>query len=260
MNLITPFAKISKRAGSIIVVIEAFIALILWQIIATGSIIPTPITVAHTLMKIIPTSEFIDNLISSVTLTLKAMTVSILIALTFSYLVVIPIIKPITKILVQFRYLTLTGLVFFFTLITKDASRLKMCLLVFGIVPFFVTSLWAIILQIKDEEYNLCKTLRMNNWETLYEVIIRGRADQVIEVMRQNFAIAWLMITMVEGLCMSQGGLGMMIVRDNRYLSFGMPYVFSDLIIIFTLGIVFDTLFSSTRMWLFPYCRLQVKK
>jgi NitT/TauT family transport system permease protein len=188
------------------------------------------------------------------------MIISIIIALTLSYLVALPAIKPITALIVQFRYLTLGGLIFFFTLITKDASRLKMSLLIFGIVPFFVTSLWAIILEIKEEEYNLCKTLRMNNWETLYEVIILGRADQVIEVMRQNFAIAWMMITMVEGLCMSQGGLGMMIVRDNKYLSFGMPYVFSDLIIIFVLGIGFDILFKSCRTWLFPYCRLQVKQ
>jgi ABC-type nitrate/sulfonate/bicarbonate transport system permease component len=259
MNLITPFAEITKRTWLLLVIVESAVAIILWQMAAKGSVIPTPIVVAQTLITVIPTTSFLDNLTSSILLTFKSMLVSIIIALTFSYLVKLPIIKPITALIVQFRYLTLGGLIFFFTLITKDASRLKMSLLIFGIVPFFVTSLWAIILQIKEEEYNLCKTLRMGNWETLYEVIILGLADQVIEVMRQNFAIAWLMITMVEGLCMSQGGLGMMIVRDNKYLAFGMPYVFSDLIIIFVLGIGFDTLFKKIRAWFFPYSRLQVK-
>ena len=52
----------------------------------------------------------------------------------------------------------------------------------------------SILDSINTQEYDLCKTLRMNNWQTMWEVVIVGRLDQAIEVMRQNFAISWMMI------------------------------------------------------------------
>ncbi|MBC7451200.1 MAG: nitrate ABC transporter permease, partial [Cytophagales bacterium] len=89
-------------------------------------------------------------------------------------------------------------------------------------------------------------------------VVIIGRLDQVFEVMRQNFAIAWMMITMVEGLSMSEGGLGTMLIKSNKYIDLGT--VFSILIIIFLLGIFFDFLLGQLRYWLFPYTKLEKSK
>ena len=43
--------------------------------------------------------------------------------------------------------------------------------------------------------------------------------DALFEVMRQNFAISWMMITMVEGYAMSEGGIGTMMIKSNKYLS-----------------------------------------
>jgi ABC-type nitrate/sulfonate/bicarbonate transport system permease component len=183
---------------------------------------------------------------------------SILIALAVTYLSLIPLFSLLSKFIIKCRYLTLTGLIFLFTLLTKNGSDLKISLLIFGIVPFFVTSLLTIIDAINIEEYELCKTLRMNSWKTLWEVVILGRLDQVIEVMRQNFAIAWMMITMVEGLSMSEGGLGTMLIKSNKYVDLGT--VFSILIIIFVIGIFFDFLLGQIRYWLFPYTKLQLRK
>ena len=152
----------------------------------------------------------------------------------------------------------MTGLIFLFTLLTSNGSNLKLSLLIFGIVPFFVTSLLSIIDSINEQEYELCKTLRMNNWQTLLEVVIIGRLDQVIEVMRQNFAIAWMMITMVEGLNMSEGGLGTMLIKSNKYIDLGT--VFAVLIIIFVMGVCFDFLLAKIRVWFFPYAKLQMRR
>jgi len=133
-----------------------------------------------------------------------------------------------------------------------------MSLLIFGIVPFFVTSFLSIIDGINEQEYELCKTLRMNNWQTLLEVVIIGKLDMVFEVMRQNFAIAWMMITMVEGLNMSEGGLGTMLIKSNKYID--LASVFAILLIIFAIGVFFDYLLKQVRAWLFPYTKLQVRK
>jgi ABC-type nitrate/sulfonate/bicarbonate transport system permease component len=258
--LITPLETIPKKIWTTVLIIEVGVALILWQL-SGGGLIPGPLTVLKNMAEVITESggqPFVSNLTSSLFLTIKAMGISIVLALLFSYIAVIPLFNPIAKFIVQCRYLTLTGLIFLFTLLTKDGSQLKMSLLIFGIVPFFVTSLMSVIMNINSQEYDLCTTLRFNRWETLFEVIIVGRLDMMFEVMRQNFAISWLMITMVEGLSMSQGGLGVMLIKANKYLM--LPRVFAILIIIFILGISFDFFFTTIRRWLFPYCRLQGAK
>jgi ABC-type nitrate/sulfonate/bicarbonate transport system permease component len=80
----------------------------------------------------------------------------------------------------------------------------------------------------------------------------------VFEVMRQNFAIAWMMITMVEGLSMSEGGLGTMLIKSNKYMD--ISTVFALLIVIFLVGLFFDWLLGRLRAWLFPYTRVQLAK
>jgi NitT/TauT family transport system permease protein len=186
------------------------------------------------------------------------MGISIIISLIICYLSLIPFFQPTAKFIIKCRYLTLTGLIFLFTLLTENGHSLKLSLLIFGIVPFFVTSLLSIIDSINVQEYELCKTLRMNSWQTLQEVIIIGRLDQVIEVVRQNFAIAWMMITMVEGLSMSEGGLGTLLIKSNKFIDLGT--VFAILIIIFLIGVCFDFLLAKMRIWLFPYTNLQLRK
>jgi NitT/TauT family transport system permease protein len=59
------------------------------------------------------------------------------------------------------------------------------------------------------------------------------------------------MITSVEGICMSEGGLGTMMIKSNKYLK--MDDVFGVLIVILILGIVFDYLFDVMKVWIFPY-------
>ncbi len=240
-----------------LIVAEAIIALGLWQLNG-GGLIPTPSKVGSAIVKIISSRDFWDNFFSSLALTLKGMSISIVMALIVSYLSLIPFFKPVTRFIIKCRYLTLTGLIFLFTLLTQDGSQLKIALLVFGIVPFFVTSFLSIIDGINVQEYELCTTLGMSKWRTLWEVVMIGRLDQVLEVMRQNFAIAWMMITMVEGLSMSEGGLGTMLIKSNKYIDLGT--VFGILVIIFLIGVLFDYLLAQLRFWLFPYTKLQTLK
>lgn len=255
--LFEPFSVINRKTVLILAAIEITIAVLLWQF-ASGDLIPTPGKVLAAMGEVFTRSSFMDDFFASLILTLKGMGISIIIALLISYLSLIPVFEPVANFIVKCRYLTLTGLIFLFVLITSNGSQLKMSLLIFGIVPFFVTSLLSIISEINRQEYELCRTLRMSTWRTLWEVVIVGRFDSVFEVMRQNFAIAWMMITMVEGYSMSEGGLGTLIIKYNKVVN--LPAVFAILIIIFVIGILFDLLLGQLRKWLFPYTNLGTSK
>jgi len=256
-KLIQPFAKINKQTFWIMIAVQAAITLLLWHTLSDG-LIPKPGKVAEAFVHLLGTKLLLDNVLVSLLLTLKAMLFSILITLVFAYLSVIPFFKSLAQFIVKCRYLTLTGLIFIFTLLTKDGSQLKLSLLVFGIVPFFVTSFLSVIVTINPQEYDLCKTLGYNNWQTLYEVIIIGKADQVFEILRQNFAISWLMITMVEGLSMSEGGIGTLLIKYNKYND--LTNVLALQLVIFVIGLCFDYLLGALRHWLFPYSKLKTAK
>jgi NitT/TauT family transport system permease protein len=245
-----PFEKISRTNFLLMVATQVVFTLALWQF-GAGGLIPQPSRILAAFVQMLTTRLLFDNLLVSLGLTLQAMLYSILITLLFSYLSVIPFFNSLARFIVKCRYLTLTGLIFIFTLLTKDGGQLKLSLLIFGIVPFFTTSFLSVILRIPAQEFELCQTLGYSRWESLYEVIIVGKADQVFEIIRQNFAIAWMMITMVEGLNMSEGGIGALLIKYNKYND--LTAVLALQVLIFAIGLFFDYLLGAIRGWLFPY-------
>jgi NitT/TauT family transport system permease protein len=253
-KIFSPFGKISQPVLIILIAAQIILALLFWQLKSNG-LIPKPEKIASAFVNLLGTKQLFDDVLVSLGLTIKAMFYSILITLFFTYLSVVPFFKTLANFLVKCRYLTLTGLIFIFTLLTHDGSQLKLSLLIFGIVPFFVTSFLSVIVNIDKQEYDLCKTLGYSRWETLYEVIIIGRADQVFEIIRQNFAIAWLMITYVESLSLSEGGVGALMYKYNKYND--LPNVIALQLVIFILGLFFDFLLGTLRTWLFPYTKLK---
>ena len=255
MQLILPFGKTSYWTTIALAVATAALLIFFWYLsTAGGGLIPGPGAVARRFISLVGTKDFLTNLFTSIGLTIKGMLIAIVIALVIGYLSVIPIFRPLARFIVKLRYLTITGLFFIFILITKDADNLKLSLLIFGIVPFFVTSMLAVIAAIQQEEYDAARTLRYNQWETLRELIIVGRMDQILEIIRQNFAIAWIMIVTVESSALSGGGIGTMLYRYNRYNDLKTTLALQ--IVVLLLGIGIDQLLLVMRKQLFPYTQL----
>lgn len=217
----------------------------------SNEIVPKPLGIIHSMAKIVTGESFLDNFFATLGLILKSMSIAIVVSLLFVYLSLVPAFKGITTFISKLRFLTYTGLIFVFTILVHDGHNIKISLLLFGIIPYFVTSLMAYVEEIPMKEYELCFTLKFNRWKTLYEVVVRGKLHLVLEVIRQNFAISWMMITSVEGICMSEGGLGSMMIKSNKYLK--MDDVFGVLLVILLLGILFDYIFDLLKVWIFPY-------
>ena len=245
----TPF-----RTVLLLSILQAFLFLVFAQL-NSNELIPKPSGVLSSALDTISAPSFLDNFVSTLWLILKSMTICIIASLFFVYLSLVPAFKGITVFVSKLRFLTYTGLIFVFTILVNNGGQIKMSLLLFGVIPYFVTTLLSYIYDPNDKsfqkEYELCYTLKFNRWQTLYEVVIKGRLHLVLEVIRQNFAIAWMMITSVEGICMSEGGLGTMMLKSNKYMK--MDEVFAVLLIILLVGILFDYIFDLLKVWLFPY-------
>jgi ABC-type nitrate/sulfonate/bicarbonate transport system permease component len=254
LRIFTPFGKVDRWTKYGLIAFTAIALILFWQVTrGDRSLLPGPFAVVNRFLEIAQTKDFVSNLFSSIGLIFKAMLVAIIIALLVGYLSVIPFFNPLARFIMKLRYLTISGLYFAFALLSKDADTLKLSLLIFGIVPFFVTSLMEVICNIQKEEFDSCRTLRYSNWETLYELIIIGRMDQTLEIIRQNFAIAWMMIVTVECASLAGGGIGVMMFKFSKFND--LQSVFSLLIVILVLGILIDWLLGVMRRELFPYTK-----
>ena len=243
-----------EKSGFKTILIVSLIQLTLFFIFAqfnSNEIMPKPVGILNSFWQTITDNSFLDNFVATLGLILKSMVIAIGISLFFVYISLIPAFHGITIFVSKLRFLTYTGLLFVFTILIQDGHTIKISMLLFGIIPYFVTSLLSYVNDIPRKEYELCYTLKFDKWKTLYEVVIRGKLHLVLEVIRQNFAIAWMMITSVEGLCMSEGGLGTMMIKSNKYLK--MNDVFGVLLVILLIGILFDYIFDLLKVWIFPY-------
>lgn len=251
-----PFGEINSGLKWAIIAFWAILFFVVFEFFH-GGLIPSPTQIGKSLLDLIDSQGFYGDLVASLGTTFKAMFYSILVTMLVVYLSTIQFFKPLAQFISKCRYLTLTGLVFVFTVIVGKTggtmADLKMSLLMFGIIPFFVTSYLSVVDATLPEERWKGYVNKKGRWGTLYEVIIIGKLDMLFEVMRQNFAISWMMITMVEGYAMSEGGVGTLIIKSTKYLHLG-P-VFAILILIFVLGLIFDYALSTARNILFPYLK-----
>src|ERR1700748_3945467 len=134
-----PFIHLNRQTFLILIAAQAAFTLLVWHLSPAG-LIPHPSLVLEALGHLLTTRLFLDNLLASLLLTVKALFYSILITLLFAYASVLPFFQPLAQLIVKCRYLTLTGLIFIFTLLTRDGGQLKLSLLLFSIVPFLTTS------------------------------------------------------------------------------------------------------------------------
>lgn len=124
----------------------------------------------------------------------------------------------------------------------------------FAIIPFFTTSILDIISKTSKQDIELGYTLKKNRWWILYEVIIIGNLDQVIEVIRSNFAICFLMLVSVESLAFNLGGIGTMLIVANKYVL--LEQIIPLLLAVLLIGISIDYLLGILRKKLFKYTNL----
>jgi NitT/TauT family transport system permease protein len=195
------------------------------------------------------------ELLVSFTANLEAIGFACLISLGLAYLTVLAGFRPIVTFLSKLRFLSMIGLSFFFTVATKSAHQLKLSLLVFSISVFFVTGMADVIESIPKEQYDLARTLRMGPWRTVWEVVVLGQIDKAFDVLRQNAAIGWMMLTMIESMVRSEGGVGAMLTTANKH--FYLNAVFAIQITILLLGLFQDYMIGLAKNKLFcPYATL----
>jgi len=252
-----PNRAVSPMTMRMIVVVEIVLALIIW-ITSPFKVLPRPDEVLQALQSLWMTQGLGQELATSFKLNLEALAWTAAISLLLSYLTVLPVFRPIVAAISKGRFLSIVGFTFVFTLIFGGGHPLKVSLLVFAVTVFYVTSMAAVIAAIPKEEFDHARTLRMSEWRVVWEVVVLGTADKAFEVLRQNAAMGWMMLTMVEGIVRSEGGVGAMLLSESKH--FLLPEVFAIQIVILLVGLIQDYAIGVARRLICPYADLKLER
>jgi len=232
----------------------AAIALVLWSASPWASL-PGPGEVLRAFGSLWWQQGMGPELFSTLKLICHATILTVAISMVLSYASIIAFFRPLVEAISKLRFLGLTGLVFPFTLLTGGGYSLKVWLLTFGMSTFFVTAMAQAVLEIPREQYDYMRVLGASEGRIFWEVVVRGTLDKALDTLRQNLAMGWAMITMVEGISRAEGGVGALILNQNKH--FHLAEVYAVLIAILVLGLLLDYLMAVSVRILCPHVLLQ---
>ncbi len=251
----TPFA--AWNTGLVLVAGQLVLLLVLWAC-SPSAIIPTPIEIAVAWKDMAANHGLLLELAASALTILKAIAWSTLIAVAIATLSTMSFFRSAAKGLTALRFLGFAGITFLFTLWTADGAALKLCLLTFGMTVFLLTNLLSAVDSVTQQDVDYASTLRLSSWRMLYETLLRGKLADMLDLVRQNAAMGWTLLSMVEGLVRSEGGIGTLLLNQNRH--FHLAAVFAIQITILAYGLAQDYLLQWFRDLMCPYVRLSHAK
>jgi NitT/TauT family transport system permease protein len=247
-----PFEIISNSQRTVIVLVWLLLTIGYWIIATSGTkhLFPTPQQVWEGFSALY-NEGLVVHIGSSLMLCFQATIISIIISLLLVYLSPLPALKPLSVALSRLRYLPLTGITFYLVILVNNARMMQVSVLVIFMSLYFITSLLAVLKDIPQEEIDHARSLKCSRWEVLMEVVIKGRFDYVIDVLRQNLAITWMMLVTVESILVAAGGLGVLIKNSDKFMNHGRIVALQ--IVILLVGLMLDWALRLIRKSVFKY-------
>lgn len=196
-----------------------------------------------------------SGLVYNVYVTLKLNIVGVLISsvlsLLISYLAVIPLFQPFNKLIQWLRYIPIVGFNLVFLTLFTIGWPMKVAMLTTGMSFFLVTSMTSVITSIPQMKYELARVLGYNDWHVFYSVVVRPTLPAMIDMIAQNAAMGWVMITAIETFNRTEGGIGSQIYAYTSTNQLAEVYAY--LLIIGVIAVLEDGLLVLIKRTLFPY-------
>lgn len=242
---------VSKSIKYVIYLIYVVVFVVLWET-STGVAL-RPFSEIFSSLKVLWFEKGLAvDIGQSLQLNVTAIGITLVLTLLLSYLAIFPIFRPLPFAFSKGRFLGLLGLNFIFITLFGLGFELKVALLTFGIAVFYLTSMYTIVTEIPQTKFDYARALGLSKFQIVWQVVIRGTADQMLESLRQNAAIGWMMITAVEGI-VKKGGIGDILWDSNKHFNRG--EVLAIIFVILTIGILQDVLLKYINKALTPHAQ-----
>lgn len=255
-GIFTPNVTLSSTIYYYLIVAEVIVAFVLWTLMP--AIIPSPLEIVASLQDLITEGGLVGELWSSLTTSLEAIAISTVISMALAYGSTMPVVRVIAAAISKLRFLSMVGISFLLTLYVGGGQPLKIALLVFGLTPFMTTSMLDVVLQVPTDMLDYVRTLRAGKWRVVYEAQILGTLGTMFDIVRQNAAMGWLLLTFVEGMVRSEGGIGKMLLDEQKH--FSLAAIFAIQFVFLLVGIAQDYIIVWFKGWFAPSSMLAYNK
>jgi ABC-type nitrate/sulfonate/bicarbonate transport system permease component len=250
-----PHVPLPSKPMQVITLVHIAIAIAFWMSIPESTF-PSPASITTAFANLWVDNALGRELITSLTLNVHMILLLIPIGIVAVITRSLSATKGVVTALGTFRFLGLTGITLIFTSYTSGAHSLKLSILVFSVGAYYIASLARIVDAVPQSERDYVRTMGMSEWQAMYEVDLRGRAVEMLEALRQNQAMGWMMLTAVEGIAKSGGGVGTLLLDSQR--TWNLNQVYAIQITLWLMGLGIDYLFVQTRKKIFPWADLRV--
>ncbi len=257
LGVFLPNRTISPGAFRILVAGQVAAFLLVW-FRSPYPVLPNPGEVFRAFGRLWAEQGLGQDLLASLHLNLNAMAWMLVLGLSLCYLTVVPFFRPLAAAVGKGRFLSLTGFSIVFALMLGGGYPMKLWILVVGMTVFFVTSMAEVVASIPRDSFDHARSLRMSEWRVVWEVVVLGTADKAFEVLRQNAAMGWLMLTLVEGIVRNEGGLGAALLNQQK--GFHIDNVFAIQALILAIGLAQDWAIGALRRLFCPYAGLRLER
>ena len=256
-DLLTPNRPLHNSAFTILTVAWICMALILWSS-AGARYLPTPLDVIRAFPGLWNDDGLGVQIWTSFELNLEAVLLTSVVSMIIAYLTVVPVFRPAGMLVSSGRFNGLVGLPLIFLSLIHNPHWVKVALLMFGMGVFTVLSLVRMVESIPQELFDHSRTLRMSEWRCVWEVVILGRFDEVLDIIRVNAAMSWMMTPMVEGYFRFEGGVGTLMLTEAKHLN--LDSVFCVMFVVLMIGVAQDQALRLIRATVCPYADLGLER
>lgn len=200
-----------------------------------------------------------DSLLWNIYISLKLIIISTLyasvISLIFSYLGVFKALVPLNRFIQVLRYIPVIGFTLVFYHMFPIGFVMKEAMMVAGLTFFFVTSMTATVNSVTKMQFELGKSLGLKERSIFKRVFFDPTVPSIIDTIRTNAPMTWLMLVAVENFNRTEGGMGAKIGIYNS--SNQLDKVFAYLFIIAIFALLFELIAYGTKRLFFPWTLIQ---
>lgn len=251
LRLFTPNTPIDRISTRWLIVAGWYAVWGLVWVILRPAIFPSPIEVVGAFPALWWQDGLGQELVTSLGVATEALVFSAAISLPLAYLCRVPAIRPLAKGLAQFRFLSPAVFFLLLLFIAPNGHAVKVMMLTMGETFFLVTSMIDVVDAIPNERFDDCRTLRMSEWKATWYTVVRGTMTDAIQAIRANNAMGWASLMMVEGIVRSEGGVGVLLLNNEKHMNFDSVWAIATAILL--MGLAMDFGLDYLQTVLCPY-------
>lgn len=255
-SLITPNDRVGREVVYAIIGCWITVWLVYWTLFRPV-IFPSPLDVLNAIPSLWTEQGLGQELLSSLQVNLEALALSTLIALPLAYLSRTPVIQPLAVGASKLRFLSPAVFFLLLLFVAPSGHWLKVLMLTTGMAFFLLTTMLGIVSELESYRLDDARTLRMDEWKVTWYVVVRGSFHSALDAIRDNAAMGWAMLMMVEGIVRSEGGVGVLLIDMQKHMLFAEVYAVAGAVIV--VGLLQDIALGAVRSWACPYAEMATR-